>query len=100
MTKEEYLKTVVVDGKKIEVGMDDYGQCYFYEWEEDGEIKSESCGTYNFDYMSQIMYHFCDEYRNLVKKYYYGGGLDKAESAKLKEYEEYISKENSHGPRN
>ena len=31
MKQEEYVKTIVVYGKMVNVGMDDYGQQYFIE---------------------------------------------------------------------
>lgn len=51
MKQEEYVKTIVVYGKMVNVGMDDYGQQYFIEFVNDkGELEELSCGTYNFDY--------------------------------------------------
>ena len=97
MRKDEYLKTVYVDGKKVDIGMDDYGQSYFFEWEEDGEIKSQGCGTYNFDYMSCIMYELCDEYRDLSRKWF-RDELSKEEKKKYNEYLKFIDKNNRPEP--
>ena len=53
MKQEEYIKTIVVYGKMINVGMDDYGQQYFIEFvNSKGEIEEVGCGAYNFDYES------------------------------------------------
>lgn len=47
MKQEEYIKTIVVYGKMVNVGIDDYGQQYFIEFvnskgelEEFGDRKS------------------------------------------------------------
>lgn len=59
MKKSEYVKTIVLDGKMINVGLDDYGQCYFFEFvDKNGELKEMSCGTYCFDYMQEIKDYF------------------------------------------
>ena len=50
MKRDEYVKTIVVYGKMVNVGMDDYGQQYFIELvNEDGELIEVGCGAYNFD---------------------------------------------------
>lgn len=59
MKKSEYVKTVVLGGKMINIGLDDYGQCYFFEFvDQNGELKEMSCGTYCFDYMQEIKDYF------------------------------------------
>lgn len=51
MKTNEYVKTIVVYGKMVNVGMDDYGQQYFIEFlNDDGEIVEVGCGAYNHDY--------------------------------------------------
>lgn len=51
MKREEYVKTIVVYGKIVNVGMDDYGQQYFIEYLNDnGEITEIGCGAYNDNY--------------------------------------------------
>ena len=51
MKQEEYIKTIVVYGKMVNIGIDDYGQQYFIEFVNDeGELKEISCGAYNSDY--------------------------------------------------
>ena len=50
MKRDEYVKTIVVYGKMVNVGMDDYGQQYFIEYvDENGELTEVGCGAYNFD---------------------------------------------------
>lgn len=50
MKQEEYVTTIVVYGKMVNVGMDDYGQQYFIEFvNENGELIEVGCGAYNFD---------------------------------------------------
>ena len=58
MLKDDYVNSIVVGDKLINIGLDDYGQCYFIEWAENGESKQESCGSYNTDYKSYIEYKF------------------------------------------
>ena len=58
MTREEFVENIVIGNKLISVGLDDYGQCYFIEWAEDGKIKEESCGSYNFNYKGYIEERF------------------------------------------
>ena len=50
MKRDEYVKTIVVYGKMVNVGMDDYGQQYFIEYVDgNGELTEVGCGAYNFD---------------------------------------------------
>lgn len=51
MKTNEYVKTIVVYGKMVNVGMDDTGQQYFIEYLDDnGELQIIGCGAYNSDY--------------------------------------------------
>ena len=51
MKNEEYLKTLIVYGKMVNVGVDDNGQQYFIEFvNSKGELEEIGCGTYNHDY--------------------------------------------------
>lgn len=51
MKREEYVKTIIVYGKMVNVGMDDYGQQYVIEFvNSNGELEEIGCGAYNFDY--------------------------------------------------
>lgn len=58
MTKEEYVGTITIRGTKIDIGSDDYGQQFFFEYEKDGEVKTVGCGTYNFEFIEYIVYYF------------------------------------------
>ena len=59
MNRNEYVETLVLNGKMINIGQDDAGQCYFVEWvDDDGELMQESCGTYNFHYKKYAEYKF------------------------------------------
>ena len=60
MQRDEYIKTVVFNGIMINVGLDDYGQTYFIEYIEDGELKEESVGSYIADYEDYIEWRFGD----------------------------------------
>jgi hypothetical protein len=68
MRKDEYIETLIIGDVMVNVGIDDYGQCYFIEYVEDGELKEESCGTYNFDYKEYAEYVLGDPERDC--KYY------------------------------
>ena len=51
MKTSEYVKTIVVYGKMVNVGIDDAGQQYFIEYvNANGELVEMGCGSYNFDY--------------------------------------------------
>ena len=47
MRKEEYVESVKVGDIKVDIGIDDYGQCYFFEYLDNGEVKEVCCGSYN-----------------------------------------------------
>lgn len=67
MNASDYVKTLYVGGKEIKLGMDDPGQCYYIEWEENGETKEMGLGTYNFHYLESIYYLFDPIYKELSK---------------------------------
>ena len=57
MKTSEYVKTIVVYGKMVNVGMDDAGQQYFIEYvNANGELVEMGCGSYNFDYEGVARY--------------------------------------------
>lgn len=59
MDRNEYVETLVLNGKMINIGIDDAGQCYFVEWvDENGNLMQESCGSYNFYYKKYAEYKF------------------------------------------
>lgn len=58
MKQNEYIKTIIYNGHMINVGLDDYGQTYFIEYAEDGELKEECVGSYIPDYEYYIEWRF------------------------------------------
>lgn len=69
MRQEEYIKTIVVYGKMVNIGIDDYGQQYFIEFVNDkGELKEIGCGTYNSDY-DGVAKSMIDHRRFLVEQW-------------------------------
>ena len=59
MNRVEYLKTIVIDNRMINVGINDDAQCYFFEYlDEDGYLREVSCGAYCFDYVQEIKDYF------------------------------------------
>lgn len=56
MKSSEYVTTVLVKNYVVNIGIDDYGQCYFIEWVEknenhENELRQLSLGTYCTDYL-------------------------------------------------
>jgi hypothetical protein len=60
MKRDEYIKTIVFNGIMINIGIDSYGQTYFIEYVEDGELKEECVGSYICDYEDYIEWRFGD----------------------------------------
>lgn len=58
MTKEEYIGTLEIRGHKVDIGIDEPGQQYFFEYEEDNKLKTESCGTYESSFIEYICWFF------------------------------------------
>lgn len=59
MRREDYIKTIIVDGQMVNIGQDDYGQCYYFEYvNEDGELEEMSCGSYNFNWEQEVRDYF------------------------------------------
>ena len=93
MTKEEYVKTIEICGNKIDLGLDDYGQCYFIEWiDKNGEKKSTGLGTYNFHYLEAIYALFDKKYKELWRKWFYNE-MNEEEKTEWKRYEEIFDAE-------
>ena len=64
MKKEDYVETLIIKGKRVDVGLDDYGQCYYFEYKDDkGDNREISCGSFNEDYLGEIADFF-----NISKK--------------------------------
>ena len=94
MTKEEYIKTLEVCGTKVDLGLDDYGQCYFIEWtDKNGEKKETGLGTYNFNYLEEIYCLFDNRYRELLRKDMFGDEMTEEEKAEWAGYEKIFAEE-------
>ena len=71
MKDEEYICTMLVEGMKdvmVHIGNDDYGQCYFVEFEDEGEVEAIGCGTYNFDYEDAAIFFLKRMIENKLEK--------------------------------
>jgi len=65
MRKEDYIKTIKVNGYTVDIGLDDYGQCYYFEYvDKNGKLQEVGCGSYNFNYEQEIK-----DYFNILEKY-------------------------------
>ena len=60
MKQSEYIKTIVYNDRMINLGLDDYGQTYFIEYVEDGELVEELIGPFNLGYDDYIEWRFGD----------------------------------------
>lgn len=60
MLADDYVGSLVVKGQLINVGVDDYGQCYYFEYynKEEGKIMENGCGTYNDQFIDEIVAFF------------------------------------------
>ena len=71
MTKEEYIGTLNLNGTKVDVGIDDYGQQYFFEFiDSQGNFQEIDCGAYNFCWLDDLLY-MVDKEGFLQDKYNY-----------------------------
>ena len=88
MKQEEYVKTIVIYGKMINVGIDDYGQQFFLEYVDDnGELQEIGCGAYNSD-IEDVAKTIIDRRRYMIEEYGEEEVL-KMEEAKRKRMERY-----------
>ena len=83
MTDKEYVTSYVIGDRLVNVGLDDYGQCYFIEWADNGELKQDSCGSYNHNYKEYIEYKFGEPAEHC--KYYPKEDILKGEIPELKD---------------
>lgn len=89
MKTNEYIKTIVVYGKMVNVGMDDYGQQYFLEYvNEDGELVEVGCGAYNFDF-EDVAKSVIDHRRHSVEIWgeEFVRDMERAREERMKKYE-------------
>lgn len=93
MKKEDFVKTVIIDGVKVDIGIDDYGQCYYFEYMKDGKMIERSCGTYNTDYMEEVVYMVSERYRQLYSKEFLGTLTDEEEK-EINKYRKFIKENN------
>lgn len=72
MKSEEYVTTVVFNGKMINIGLDDFGQCYFIEFLDDnGQLVQEACYNFCSSYLDYIEDRFggCANCKNCLTKW-------------------------------
>lgn len=94
MDSNDYVKTLTVNGKEIKLGKDDYGQCYFIEWEEpNGEVMDAGLGTYNMYYMEDIYHMFDPVYEQLSHKDLFGEEFTDTEKKLWDEYMKLFEEE-------
>lgn len=99
MISEDFIKTIEIEGIKVDIGQNDYGQCYYFEYEKDGQKFDISCGTYNADVISYIFFELCSRYRKLWGKNFRNELTDE-EKIEYQEWEKKIrekEKEFYHG---
>jgi len=89
MKKENYIGTIEIEGIKIDIGLDDYGQCYYFEYEKNGQKIEQSCGTYNTEVIPCIFFELCPKYRKLWTKSFLGE-ITEEEEKELQKWEEKI----------
>lgn len=69
MKQDEYIKTIVVYDRMVNIGLNDSSQCYFIEFvNSDNELQEVSCGTYETDYES-VAKSAIDRRRFLVEEW-------------------------------
>lgn len=89
MKANEYVKTIVVYGKMVNVGMDDCGQQYFLEYVNDnGELVEVGCGAYNFDF-EDVAKSVIDHRRHSVEIWgeEFVRDMERAREERMKKYE-------------
>lgn len=89
MNKEDYIKTIYIENIPVNIGIDDYGQCYYFEWFDGKDMHEESCGAYNTDYVGYILYRLCPKYKDLLIKKLLNK-LTMEEKNELIQYEKFI----------
>ena len=60
MNRKDYVGSLAIKGQLVNVGMDDYGQCYYFEYydKDENKILERSCGAYNDLFIDDIVYFF------------------------------------------
>ena len=94
MTEQEYIKTLHINGQDIDLGLDDYGQCYFIEWTDNAGKKQDlGLGTYNFRYLEEIYYMFDLKYRSLSHKNLWSEDMTAEEKTEWQKYQDLFDQE-------
>jgi len=88
MKSKDFIRTIEIEGTKVDIGQDDYGQCYYFEYEKDGQKLDISCGTYNADVIPYIFFELCPRYRKLWGKSFRNELTDEEKI----EYQEWVKK--------
>jgi len=88
-----YYRTVIIDGVEVDIGLDDYGQCYVFRYKDGNDIVEHCCGAYNSEYMYDVVYAVSSRYRELCRLELFDA-LSEAEAEELKRYEQFIREEN------
>lgn len=52
--------SIIYKGRLINLFLDDYGQCWHIQYEKDGELIDENCGTY-CEWREYVEWRFKDE---------------------------------------
>lgn len=89
---EDFIKTLNVCGTEVGLFNDDYGQCYYIEWVEDGELREMGLGTYNFFYMESIYSLLDPVFKDLLRKELFGEPTEE-EHKKYLEYQKMFDEE-------
>ena len=106
MLDTDYIETLHILGKDVKVGLDDNGQCFYFEYtDDDGNEQQIGCGTYNTQYLEEIYGYFDpmgttisifgkesfdDATRNMVKRYEKRKEIDPEDEYNNAWYEEII----------
>jgi hypothetical protein len=89
MKQEEYVTTIVVYGKMVNIGMDDCGQQYFIEYVNDsGDLVEVGCGVYNHNY--EEVAKWCIDTRKAQIDFYGEEGyleIERLKTERMKKYE-------------
>ena len=93
MTKKEFVRTITVCGQKIDIGIDDYGQCYFIEWDDSEGHHEMGLGAYNFNYIEPIYSMFDNKFNTLLRKHMLDEPMTDEEKNDYEEYQNLFRKE-------
>ena len=95
MKTNEYVKTIIVYGKMVNIGMDDPGQQYFIEYvDNNGDLVEVGCGAYNFDY-EDVAKSIIDHRRYSIEIWgeEFVRDMERAREERMKKYEKEDQKD-------